>query len=227
MNTTPTSPSSPAGYREDPKGNLVAERNIHPRDLLADQLVRDLIGRVQDAAQFAADLKRDLLGDVSAYVQLVAADYGAVVTGADGSLSLTTYDGRLKIERARADRIVVGPEIIAAEALVREILDEIVDPVAKPIATRAFSRHRKTGELSAAKLIQLAGIEIDDDRWRSAQKAIKDALQVTGSVTYFRAYCRADPDKPWEQIPLDFSAIVPSPARPRPAPPANPQQEAA
>ena len=45
MNTTPTSQTAPAGYREDPKGNLVAERNIHPRDLLADQLVRDLIGR--------------------------------------------------------------------------------------------------------------------------------------------------------------------------------------
>lgn len=223
-----TNPAIPAGYREDPKGNLVAERNIHPRDLLADQLVRDLVGRVESAAAFAADLKRDLLGDIASYVQLVAADFGAVVTGADGSLSLTTYDGRLKIERARADRIQVGPEIIAAEALVREILDEITDPIAKPIATRAFSRHRKTGELSAAKLIQLAGIEIDDPRWRQAQQAIREALQVTGSITYFRAYRRAEPDQPWQQIALDFSAVEPSPPRPAPAPPANhqPSQEA-
>lgn len=208
--TAQTQTQIPDGYREDAKGNLVAERNIHPRDLLADQLVRDLIGRARLSAQLVADLKRDFLLDIASYVQLVAADFGAVVTGADGSLSLTTYDGRCKIERARADRIQVGPEIIAAEALVREILDEITDPVARPIATRAFSRHRKTGELSAAKLIALAGIEIDDPRWRQAQQAIREALQVTGTVTYFRAYARAEPDKPWQQIALDFSAVEPS-----------------
>jgi hypothetical protein len=121
--TINTDTAAPPGYREDPKGNLVREANIHPRDLLADQLVRDLVGRVLDAAAFAADLKRDLLGDVAAFVQLVAADYGAVVSGADGSLSLTTYDGRLKVERARADRIQVGPEILAAEQLVRELTE--------------------------------------------------------------------------------------------------------
>jgi len=224
MNANANPAGTPAGYREDHRGNLVAERNIHPRDLLADQLVRELVGRVEAAAQDAADLKRDLLADVAAFVQLVAADYGVAVTGADGGVSLTTYDGRLKIDRARADRITVGPEILAAEALVREILAEITDPIAKPIAERAFSRHRKTGELSAAKLIALAGVEIDDPRWRQAQQAIKDALQVTGSVTYFRAYRRADADKPWEQIPLDFSAIAPSPARPQPAPPQNPPE---
>lgn len=211
----------PDGYREDPRGNLVAERNIHPRDLLADQMVRDLVARCQGAGGFLADLKRDLLGDVSAFAQLVAADYGAVITGADGGVSLTTYDGRLKIERVRADRIQVGPEILAAEQLVREILSEITDPIAKPIAERAFSRHRKTGELSAAKLIALAGVEIDDPRWREAQRAIKDSLTATGTVTYFRAYRRTDTDKPWEQIPLDFSAIVPSAPRAKPAPPQN------
>lgn len=200
----------PPGYRGDPRGNLVPERNIHPRDLLADQLVRDLVGRVQGAGSFLADLKRDLLGDVAAFVQLVAADYGAIVTGADGGVSLTTFDGRLRIERVRADRIQVGPEILAAEELVRQILNEITDPIAKPIAERAFSRHKKTGELSAAKLISLASIEIDDPRWREAQRAIKDSLTATGTVTYFRAYRRADADKPWEQIPIDFSAIVPS-----------------
>jgi hypothetical protein len=224
--TITTNPSAPAGYREDPRGNLVPERNIHPRDLLADQLVRDLVGRVQGAGAFMADLKRDLLGDVAAYVQLVAADYGAVVTGADGGVSLTSFDGRLKVERVRADRIEVGPEILAAEQLVREILSEITDPIAKPIAERAFSRHRKTGELSAAKLIALAGVEIDDPRWREAQRAIKDSLTATGSVTYFRAYRRADADKPWEQIPLDFSAIVPSEPRAAAAV-SGPVQEAA
>lgn len=212
----------PAGYREDAKGNLVAERNIHPRELLADQLVRDLVHRAESAAAAQALLKRDLLDDVAAYIQLVAADFGAVVSGADGSVILTSYDGRLKIERTRADRIQVGPEIVAAEALVRQILDEITDPVARPIATRAFSRHRKTGELSASKLIQLAGIDIDDPRWRQAQQAIRAALQVVGSTTYFRAYQRERADLPWRHLAMDFSAVEPAPARPRPAPPVNP-----
>lgn len=216
-------PAIPAGYREDAKGNLVSEKNIHPRELLADQLVRDLVCRAESAAAAQALLKRDLLDDITAFVQLVAADFGAAVSGADGSVTLTTYDGRLKIERARADRIVVGPEIVAAEALVRSILDEITDPVAKPIAGRAFSRHRKTGELSASKLIQLIGIEIDDPRWKQAQQAIREALQVTGSVTYFRAYTRERADLPWRHIAMDFSTVEAAPSRPKPAPPANPE----
>lgn len=201
----------PDGYLQDAQGRLVPLANIRPHELQRDQLVRDLVGRVLATQAQLAILKRDLLADVAAHIQLVAEGYGVQVSGTTGSLSLTSFDGRLKIERDQADRVQVGEQIQAAEALIREILDEILEPTARAIVDRAFRRNRKTGELSVARLVDLVSVEIDDDRWRRAVQAIRDSLQAVGTVTYFRAYQRQSADEAWEQIPLDFSAIRPAP----------------
>jgi 8-oxo-dGTP pyrophosphatase MutT (NUDIX family) len=112
-----------------------------------------------------------------------------------------------------------------AEALIREILDEIADPAARAIADRAFRRHPKTGELSASRLVDLVTVEIADPRWQRATQAIRESLRVAGTATYFRAYRRERADKPWEQVVIDFSGIAPAAPRVRPAPPVNAVQE--
>jgi len=212
----------PAGYRKDSRGRLVPEEIIPAHELQRDDLVRELVGRCERANGEMARLKRALLDDVAAHVSLVAERYNTRISGADGDVSLMSYDGLLKIERVTADRVLVGEQIQAAEALIRQILDEIFEPTAKAIVDRAFRRHRKTGELSAARLVDLSSVEIDDERWRQAVKAIRDAMQSVGTVVYFRAYRRDDPLQPWRQVPLDFSALAP--AEPHPA---EPHKEAA
>jgi hypothetical protein len=208
---TPITPDQiPAGWRLDVQGRLVHESHIREVDLLMDQTVRGLIERVKTVSVEMAALKADLLGDLDAFAALVAEKYQARLDGASGSLSLTTYDGLLKIDRDSGDRIAVGPEIHAAEALVREILDEIDDPVAKAVADRAFRRNAKTGQLSVSRLQDLIGADIPDERWERAVKAVRESLRCTDRVTYFRAYRRDKPDERWVQIPLDFSVIVPA-----------------
>jgi hypothetical protein len=199
----------PAGYLEDAKGRLVAVDKVLPHDLQRDELVRDLVARCQAHSAEAADLKARLLDDVAAHIALVAEKYDVQITGARGNVALTSYDGRLKVERVTAERISVGEQIQAAEHLVREILDEIEEPTARAIVDRAFRRDRKTGELSASRLIDLIAVDIDDERWRRAVQAIRDALQATGTATYFRAYTRADSNDPWRQVQIDFSAVAP------------------
>lgn len=209
---THTNATIPDGYLQDAQGRLVPVANVRPHELQRDQLVRDLVGRVQGAQAALAVLKRDLLSDIAAHIQLVAEEYGAKVSGKAGNLTLVSYDGTLKIERDIAERLQIGEQIAAAEALIRQIVDEIADPTARAIVDRTFRRNRKTGELSPARLIDLVSVEIDDERWRRAVQAIRDSLQTAGSVTYFRAYRRDAPDQPWQQIPLDFSAITPAEA---------------
>lgn len=202
----------PPGYLQDAQGRLVPEHMVRPHELQRDALVRDLVGRIEAARDQMAVLKRDLLADVAAHIQLVAEAYDVRITGANGNVSLTSYDGRLKIERDIAERIQIGEQIQAAEELIREILDEIADPTAKAIVDRAFRRNRKTGELSPARLVDLISVKLEDERWERAVAAIRDAIQTVGTVTYFRAYRRDEPDQPWRMIPLDFSAIAPAPA---------------
>ncbi len=201
----------PPGYLEDAQGRLVPEKMVRPHELQRDALVRDLVGRIEQARAQMSVLKRDLLADVAAHIQLVAEAYDVRISGTNGNVSLTSYDGRLKIDRDIADRIQIGEQIQAAEELIREILDEIQDPIARAIVDRAFRRNRKTGELSAARLVDLISVKLDDERWERAVAAIRDAIQTVGTVTYFRAYRRDEPNEPWQMIPLDFSAIAPAP----------------
>ncbi len=199
----------PEGYLEDAKGRLVHVDKVLPHDLQRDQLVRDLVKRCMAHQVEAADLKARLLDDIAAHIALVAEKYDVKITGTRGNVALTSYDGRLKVERVTAERISVGEQIQAAEHLVREILDEIEEPTARAIVDRAFRRDRKTGELSASRLIDLIAVDIDDERWRRAVQAIRDALQATGTATYFRAYTRHDSNDPWRQVQIDFSAVAP------------------
>jgi len=201
------------GYREDAQGRLVPEHMIRPHELQRDALVQELIARVEATAASLAATKAALLGDIAAHCALVAEQYGVAMAGDTGNVSLVSYDGRLKVERATADRITIGEEIQSAQALIGQILDEIDHPIARQIADRAFRRDRKTGELSAARLVDLVSLDIDDDRWRRAVLAIRDAMRATGTAVYFRAYRRPRADAQWEQIPLDFSAIRPAAGR--------------
>jgi hypothetical protein len=212
---------------EDSKGRLVPLTNVRPHDLQRDELVRDLVARCEAHRAEAADLKARLLDDIAAHIQLVAEKYDVQITGKAGNVSLVSYDGRLKVERVTAERISVGEQIQAAEHLVRQILDEIEEPTARAIVDRAFRRDRKTGELSASRLIDLIAVDIDDERWRRAVQAIRDALQTSGTATYFRAYRRDDQNAPWQQIAIDFSAVAPKRTDLRPVTPHAAATEAA
>jgi hypothetical protein len=212
--------SIPAGYRVDAQGRLVPESIIPPAALLADDLVRDMVDDVRAVAQRLAALKRDLLAEVAEHVALVATQYGADISGRTGDVRLDSYDGTLRIERTSGRRVKVGTAIHAAEALVREYLDANAAGVPegiRAIVDRTFRRNSKTGELNVSRLLDFVAVEIDDPRWREAQRAIRESLETDETVTYFRAYERADATQPWRQIGLDFSALAPAPAQ-APAP---------
>ncbi|WP_295582231.1 DUF3164 family protein [uncultured Lamprocystis sp.] len=215
----PAIPAIPAGYLADAHDRLVPLANIPDAELLRNELVHGLLGMVRTTHADLAALKAQLLTRVAEHVALVASDYDVDITGSNGNCALVSYNGRAKIERVSADRVVVGEQIHAAEALVRDYLADATreaGPALIAIVDRAFRRNTKTGQLNVARLLDFVAVKIDDPRWRNAQQAIRDSLQAQGSVTYFRAYERDDITQPWRQLPLDFSAIAP--AVPAPAP---------
>lgn len=210
-------PAIPSGYLQDAAGRLVPLANVPDVDKLRDQLVRALIPVVRAQAAALAALKAQLLDRVAEHIALVASDYGVDIQGKTGSASLTSYDGRYKIERCVADRVTVGEQIHAAEALVREYLSDATRdaaPALVALVDRAFRKHPKTGTLQVARLLDFVAVRIDDERWRRAQQAIRDSLQSVGTTTYFRAYERDDATQPWRQISLDFSTIQPAEGAP-------------
>jgi hypothetical protein len=200
----------PDGYRKDAQGRLVPETIIPAADTLRDELVIALCEATETASQMMASLKRMMLDKIAEHIALVATQYDVTLGGEGGNVTLVSYDGLYKIERECGERLTLGEEIIAAEALVREVLDEIGDPIPRAITDRAFRRNRRTGDLSPSRIAdQILAIQIDDERWKRAQDAVRDALSVSGTAVYFRAYRRDSADAPWKQIVLDFSRIEP------------------
>lgn len=200
-------------YRIDAQGRLVPIPNIPEVERLRDELVHDLVEDMRLLSGELAILKAELLDRLAEHIALVASEYDIAITGKHGNVVLVSYDGRRKIERVSADRVVVGEQIHAAEGLVRAYLAEATrdaTPALVAIVDRAFRRHPKTGQLNVARLLDFIAVRIDDPRWRSAQSAIRDSLQAQGSVTYFRAYERDDASQPWRQVVMDFSAIAPA-----------------
>lgn len=214
---TPTD-TVPPGYRRNGAGDLIAERNIPGWQLIADDLALRLAARMQEEADRAAALKADLFREVAEFVALVASEYDVTIEGDRGDVRIQSFDATAKIERAVAERITVGPQIEAAKALVFEVLADIADPVARPIAERAFRLNRKTGQMSGAALVGLISVQIPDERWQRAVAAVREALQADGTATYFRAYTRPDSTQPWTQIAVDFSRVAPA-VQPPAAPP--------
>jgi hypothetical protein len=205
---TTASAAVPDGYLKDAKGHLVPLDRVRPVDTLEDQLVRDLMGHAGELSGQIARFKAHCFDDVGAFLSLLAERYGAKRGGAKGNMTFTAYDGRLKVQIAVADRLVFGPELQVAKALIDECIVEWaagVNANIRALVEHAF-RTDQEGKVSREAVFALRRIEIDDERWRSAMAAIADSIRVESTKTYIRFYRRDDPAKPWQAVTIDLAS---------------------
>ena len=180
-------------YREDAKGNLIPLDNIKPIDLARDELVREIFATVQPAAQELVQAKRRAIGDVRAFVDLSAEKYG-VKPSKRGNVTLTSFDGSLRVLVAVQDVLVFDERLQAAKALIDECLAEWTQdstPELKTIVQAAFDVD-KEGRISVSKVLGLRRLQIDDDKWQRAMAAVTDSLNPHTTREYVRLYRRDD-----------------------------------
>jgi hypothetical protein len=154
-----------------------------------------------------ARFRRHTFDDIDGFVALMDQHYGAR-GGTKGNLTLTTYDGLLKVQVAVADLIVFGAELQTAKSLVDECLQEWSAKSGKELRTvvqRAFDVE-KEGLINRGRLLALLGYEIEDERWLRAMDAIRDSIKVIGSKRYVNVYRRADAKAPWTRVSIDVAA---------------------
>ena len=111
--------TAPAGYRSNAAGHLVPEAKIDDIDKDRDELVRGFVARAQALHLSLSRFKRDALGDVDAFVSLVAEKYGASVGGAKGNVTLMSYDGRFKLQVQVAERLEFDERLQVAKCIHR------------------------------------------------------------------------------------------------------------
>lgn len=203
-----TTQTIPPGYRQNSAGHLVPEDTISEMDKTRDTLVSELLDKARDMNGLVRDFRTDAMGDVQAFIQLAAEQYGAKVGGAKGNVSLLSFDGRKKVEVNVQDSVEFGCELHAAKSLIDNCIHRWTEggsPEVKALVEHAFQTDKK-GKLNYGRIFTLMRLKIDDEEWRRAMEALKDSINVVGSKTYIRFYERRGPDQPFTQISVDPAA---------------------
>lgn len=199
----------PQGYRRDAQGRLVPESMIKPIDLERDKLV---IGIVESALEQHASLARfkaATFGDIEAFVELSAEQYGVKLGGKKGNVSLLSFDGRYRVDRAIQETIKFDERLQAAKELIDQCFQDWTQgsrDELKVIVNDAF-RVDSSGEIRAGRVLALRRYDFTDERWLRAMQAVSDAVQVTGSKMFIRVYERVGDTNQYRLISLDISTI--------------------
>lgn len=194
-------------YMPDAKGNLVPVETIKPADRLEDETVRKIISYATDLSEQISRFKAHTFDDLGAFEALLSQEYGATKGGAKGNKTFMTFDGLMKVQVQVQDYIDFGAQLQIAKGLVDQCLTEwSADsrPEIRAIVTRAFNTDRE-GKINRSDIFLLLRLDIEDERWKRAMDAVRDAMRVVGSKTYVRCYERPRLDAPWQAVNIDLA----------------------
>jgi len=199
----------PEGYKEDAKGNLVPVSKIKEIDLMRDNLVQEIALEAIELHELIKSFKDNVFGNVAAFVQLSGEQYGAKLGGNKGNVTLTSYDGRYKIQRAYAESLVFDERLQAAKALIDDCIStwaEGINDNIRVLVNGAFEVD-KEGKISTTKVLSLRQYKIEDAHWHKAMGAISDSLRVAGTKAYVRIYKRIGDSEEYTPISLDMASV--------------------
>ncbi len=200
----------PNGFKQDQKGRLVPVDLVKPIDMARDDLVVELVEGAKLVKENIARFKAAAMGDIGAFIELSAEKYGVKKLGGNkGNVTLYSFDGRYKIQRAISDYLVFDERLQVAKVLVDECIHTWTEGSSSQI--RALIDHAfqvdKEGKVNTSRILGLKRLDIKDAKWREAMQAITDAMQVVGSKTYLRFYERVGASDNYEPISLDMAAL--------------------
>lgn len=196
--------ATPSGHRRNAMGYLVPEDRISPVDKIRDDLVNQIIASGKQLRAQIAEFKTSTMGEVSAFIDLSAAEYGVQFGGSKGNVTLSSYDGQYKVLMAVGEHRHFDERIQAAKALIDQCITRWSDGASaeiRALVDHAF-RVNKQGHIDVNQVLSLRKLEIDDAEWLQAMNAIADAIQVTGTSTYLRLYERRG-DGGYQMLSLD------------------------
>ena len=199
-----TTNNTPAGYRLNAQGHLVPETNIAEIDKIRDSLVTAMVEDAWRRSLEMAVFKRLCHTQIASFVELAAQDHGISMGGSKGNVCLVSFDGRYKIIRAVDETITFTEGLVVAREMIQRCIQRWSDGANSHLVTlvnKAFETDRQ-GNLSTARVLGLASVQIDDDEWREAIKAIHKSVQVSATKSYIRFYVRNEIGK-YVQVSFD------------------------
>lgn len=201
----------PRGYWEAADGSLVPTSKVSDIDKARDKVVRGLVAEALVINGELTKFKAEALGAINTFVDQTAKQYGVTVRGAagKGNVTLTTFDGRMKVERKIADRITYDERLQVAKAAIDEFLGREMkgsNANIRAIVNQYF-KVDKLGRVSVAEITKLRQIDIDHPDWHKAMALVTASMHISPSAVYVRCYRRDDTTGRYEPISLDAASV--------------------
>lgn len=199
----------------DRQGRTVPDSHVTDAEKMKDELAERLVSSAEAMRASLKAFKDAAMGEMYAAKGLLFEKYGAQIGGKKGGFGLTTYDGSAEVKIEIADRIVFGPELQAAKALIDECLEDwarSANDNLRLLVEDAFSVN-KAGRIDTKRVLGLRKFNMKNDdgtpdqRWVQAMEAITDALIFDQTTTYIRFYRRDDRTNELDRISLDISSL--------------------
>ncbi|MGE4265777.1 MAG: DUF3164 family protein [Desulfovibrio sp.] len=193
---------------QDAQGRLVPLGQIKEIDRVRHDLVMELVEQFLTMRESLRDLKLRIMGDIGAFVQMSAEQYGVTRGGEKGNVQLLSFDGRYKIVRAIGEHLAFDERLQAAQELIHECLTEWTEGSRgeiRALINDAFQVDQQ-GKLNAGRILGLRRLDIKDERWKRAMEAISDSITVLGTKAYVRLYERNEQGG-YDALPLDIAKV--------------------
>jgi len=194
--------------RRNAMGHLVPESLIKPIDLLRDEVVRKQVASAKELQLQMQAAKVQMQQEIADYLDLSASEYGVSYGGAKGNVTLTSFDGQFKIERAIGEHRIFDERIQAAKAQIDACIKRWAEGANSEIRTLVdhVFRVNKQGRIDVNQVLSLRQLKIDDSEWLEAMEAIADAITTVAKTEYIRLYERQATGK-YVAISLDWAKL--------------------
>jgi hypothetical protein len=199
----------PEGYMRDAKERLVPVNLVKDHERLEDQTVRKILAFAEDLNAQISRFRGHTFDDVAAFMDLLGERYGVKKRGAKGNVTLTTYDGCMKVVVRVQDSLTFGPELQVAKTLFDACISawsEGADDKIHALVNHAFQVD-KEGRINREALFSLRRLDIDDAGWKAAVEALNDSIRIVGSREYVLFYKRPTPRDGWQPVTIDLAAV--------------------
>lgn len=198
----------PEGYLRNGSGHLVPAELVSDIDKTRNNLVLEIVSKVNDLRGLLADFKDDAFGDIQAFAELSAEKYKVKLGGIKGNITLSSFDGRYQIKLSQADVKIFDERLQAAKVLVDSCIHRWTEgsrTEIKALVEHAFQTD-KEGKISLGRIYTLLQLDIDDEEWQQAMQALRDSMQVVSTKSYLRIYQRNQEGK-FEQLAVDLAGV--------------------
>ncbi|MCF7859332.1 MAG: DUF3164 family protein [Candidatus Cloacimonetes bacterium] len=191
---------------KDADGREYPAKIIDPQLVKRDTVVNRVMKRAFRLHTKIMDEKDRITSDIDRYLSQTAEQYGE---NWKGNAELVSFDGKYKVEVRNRERIEFDEKLQVAKQKIDECLKRWTEDSnvnLQAVINEAFQVDKK-GEIAKHRILALRKYNIKDKNWKQAMDIIDEAIQVTSTKQYIAFYKRKSPNKPFELISLNFSAI--------------------